>query len=83
MPKGQEKAPKKRKSNRRRVQMRLRGVSREGLSSGVLPEIRRNVERDARRFNVSYSFVVATILAVHYRIEDPEEDNPLNVRRRR
>ena len=50
-------------------QPRIPGVRREPLPSCVLGAIHRAVETDAARHGVSRSWVIAVILANHYRIE--------------
>ena len=45
---------------------------RDPLPACVLGAIKRAVERDAARHNVSRSFVVAVILAAHYGIVEQE-----------
>lgn len=46
---------------------------RERLSPSVLKEIRVAVERDAARYGVYSSFVIAVILADHYGIDKQEK----------
>jgi len=46
-----------------RSQPRLKGASRDPLGSAVLHSIREAVTREAHKYAVSRSFVVATILA--------------------
>ena len=38
-----------------------------------MKKIREELDRDARRFNVSRSFVQATIMAHHYNINEQED----------
>lgn len=57
-------------SLRRRSQPRLRGVKRQPVSASLLAKIDSAVEADARRFRVSASFVIATVLAFHYDIDE-------------
>lgn len=55
-----------------RIQRRIRG-GREGLPATVMKSIRRAVEWEAARYNVSKSFVVATRLARSFGITDQED----------
>jgi len=55
-----------------RRQRRIPGYTRQALPSCVLLSIQRAVLRDAQRHNVSRSWVIAVILAEHYRIADQE-----------
>jgi hypothetical protein len=52
----------------RRNQRPVKG-GRERAYAGVLRDVARHVEQDARRFNVSRSFVIAVALAEHYRVK--------------
>lgn len=54
-----------------RNQPRIPGYSREALPSCVVGEIKRKVEKDASRYSVSKSWVIAVILAHHYKIDIP------------
>lgn len=54
-----------------RFQRRVDG-GRDQLPSCVLPKIKAAVERDAKRFDVSRSFVIAVAIADHYGIDDQE-----------
>ena len=42
---------------------------RDSLPSCVIKEIKREVEKDSHKFRVSKSWVVAVILAEHYKIQ--------------
>lgn len=53
-------------------QPRIHGITRDSLPSCVVGEIKRAVEKDALRHSVSKSWVVAVILANHYKIDIPE-----------
>lgn len=55
-----------------RAQPRVPG-GRRGLSAGVLRRIREAVEREAARYDCSMSFVVATVLAHHFGIDEQSD----------
>ena len=64
-----------------KIQPKVKG-GREPLPSTVLPRLRRAVEADAQRFNVSRSWVVAVALAEVYGIDVPSFlDRPRKRRR--
>jgi len=46
---------------------------RDSLPSTVLKDIKEAVEKDAARYGVSKSFVIAVVLAHHYKIKEQEE----------
>ena len=53
-----------------RSQPRRRGVSRLPVGTAVIDAIERKLEREMRRWNVSRSFVIATVLAYHFDVEE-------------
>lgn len=62
--------PQKKRRNQRRLP---RGQYREGLSAGVIGATKRRIEQEARRFNVSKSFVIAVALAHVFKIKEQED----------
>ena len=63
-----------RRKTKRRIQTPVRG-GRERLSPRVIKEIDRVVWREAERYNVSVSFVIATALAGFFGIKVEEKYN--------
>lgn len=51
-----------------RRQKPIRG-GRDAVSGSVIKELRRRVEREAVRYNISKSFVVAVALALYFKID--------------
>ena len=60
-----------------RHQRPVRG-GRDPLGAAVLKQVRSKVESTARRYDVSKSFVVATILARYFGIETEAPDDPID-----
>jgi len=52
-----------------RIQPRLKKGKREQVSSAVIEQIKRAVERDAIRWNCGKSWIIATALAAFYGID--------------
>jgi predicted transcriptional regulator len=52
-----------------KTQPRLKKGVRESLPSCVIEDIKRAVERDARRWDCSRSWIIATALAAFYDID--------------
>lgn len=59
---------------KRRSQKRLpKGVKRQPLPACVLDRIYEKVDAEAKRFNVSRSFVIAVALATVFNVKEQEE----------
>ncbi len=52
------------------AQPRLAGIKRIAASIAAIPEIRDCIEEDCRAYHVSPGFVIMTIVAKHYRIDE-------------
>lgn len=55
-----------RKQMTRRIQPRIKDIIREPSNSSLHPELKKKVLQDAKAFNVSPSWVVATAIAHFY-----------------
>lgn len=62
-----------------RTQPRIAGASRIPSYSSLLPQLRRAVDAEARRFNVSRSFVIATALGDALGIDVERYDLPVKL----
>lgn len=63
---------------RYRSQPRHRGVTRQPIGTSVIDAIERQLEREMKRWNVSRSFVVATVLAYHFNVNEQDDYRQLD-----